>query len=483
MLLAIGFGPTVAPAGASAPAKTDVMFVFDTSGSMQGVLEEAKEEIKTLIANTEASLPNAEFGVANVEDLPGYFSGAPFGEKTKKEYEEDTEKPWHLWQALTNEGPKVEEAISKLSESEVAHSGGDLPEAYGRALYETATNAFIGWRDGARHEIVLIGDNVPHTPNVNEGIPTGLQLTEPFNDGVEAWANTGEELGGEWGIPGTQWKAGESLEFHKTLQRLNTEEKPLAMVDYFHTGEDEKSNYIHYWEYWAAATGGQAITADEGTKSLGAKLANIIKESAEGIPPCKPGYSRAPGMPCVPNPTPPPTTTTTPTPVKVISAPPTLPPIPKTIVVDEENGEIEDEFEFPEGGEIEFSGDVSEGAEAARFQAGPLMSPLGQQVAVTARHRNKRCKKGYVKKGKKCVSNAPIPYGQVRLTIPAAGRYRLRLKPSGRALAALKRGKSLNVTVTLKFTPAGTATHILDVKVVRVRLKPKKKHHGRHHKK
>ena len=57
------------------PAKTDVMFIFDTSGSMAGVLQEAKEEIKTLIANTEASLPNAEFGVANVEDIPGYDDG------------------------------------------------------------------------------------------------------------------------------------------------------------------------------------------------------------------------------------------------------------------------------------------------------------------------------------------------------------------------------------------------------------------------
>jgi hypothetical protein len=71
-LLAIGFGPSLAPAAAAVPAKTDVMFIFDTSGSMAGVLQEAKEEIKTLIANTETSLPNAEFGVANVEDIPDY---------------------------------------------------------------------------------------------------------------------------------------------------------------------------------------------------------------------------------------------------------------------------------------------------------------------------------------------------------------------------------------------------------------------------
>jgi hypothetical protein len=324
-LLAIGFGPAVAPAGAAPPAKTDVLFIFDTSGSMGGVLEEAKEEIKTLIANTEASLPNAEFGVANVEDLPGYEDGTLEEKKTEQEYEIDPEKPWALWQPLTSDEEKVEDAINELSGDEVAHYGGDGPEAYGRALDETATNSLIGWRPGARHEIVLIADNVPHTPDVNEGIPSGFQFTEPFNDGFETWPDTGEELPGKWGIPGTTWKEGESLEFHKTLEKLDAEEKPLAMVDYFHTDELETSNYIHYWEYWAAEAGGQAVTVDEGSKSLDAKLTEIIKESSEGIPPCQPGYSRTATTPCVPNP---PTPTPTPSP-----APPTLgTPSPPTVI-------------------------------------------------------------------------------------------------------------------------------------------------------
>jgi hypothetical protein len=101
LALALSLAATASPAGAAVPEKTDVVFIFDTSGSMQGVLEEAKEEIKTLIANTEATLPNAEFGVANVEDIPGYEEGRlePVSNKedntvaqlTEKEYEEDTE--------------------------------------------------------------------------------------------------------------------------------------------------------------------------------------------------------------------------------------------------------------------------------------------------------------------------------------------------------------------------------------------------------
>lgn len=489
---------SAAPAGAAVPEKTDIVFIFDTSGSMSDVLEEAKEEIKTLIANTEASLPDVEFGVANVEDIPNYDNGTlepafnQNGEEveklSEKEYEEDPEKPWHLWQSLTTDQAQVEAAITELSGSEAAHFGGDAPEAYGRALWETATNPLVGWRPGARHEIVMIGDEVPHAPNVNEGIPSEWQFTEADNDGFETWPDTGEELPGKWGIPDTAWKEGESLEFHKTLQKLFAEEKPLAMVDYFHTSEDPNSDYIHYWEEWAAATGGQAVSSEEGTKSLDAKLTQIIKESAEGIPPCPPGYERTPTSPCVPKPKlaeiPPPPA------VHVYS---TSPPVPRYVIVDEEDGEIEDEFEFPEGGEAELSGEYGGGAGEASFkgfQSNPLSPQLDQAVAVVARkhgkHKSAKCKKGEVKKGRKCVSNAPISYGRTKLVVPAAGRYKLKLKPSTSALAALKRGKTLNVKLSLVFTPTGTTTHVLSTKFVKVHLKPKhrgKSKHGHGHKK
>ncbi len=471
LALLVSLATSVSHAGATVPKETDIMFIFDTSRSMEGVLNEAKEEIKTLVANTRASLPNTEFGIANVEDIPGYF-GVPLTEpKTEQEYEEETEKPWQLWQSLTAEETKVEEAINKLSLSEggPAHGGGDGPEAYGRALYETATNPKVGWRAGARHEIVLIGDQVPHTPNVNEGIPPEFWLENPFE--------TGEESAGRFGIKETQWKTGESLEFHKTLKKLEEEDKPLAMVDYFHTEQSEETNYIHYWEYWAAATGGQAITADEGAKSLDAKLTEIIKESSEGIPPCPPDTERpTPTTPCKKKPPTPP-----PAPQPVVVAPPTSPPVPKTVIIDEENGEIEDEFEFPESGEAELTGDVSEGAEAARFE-GLQANPLSQAPAFAARKKgkSKKCKKGYVRRGKKCLNNAPVAYGLAKLTVPAAGKYKLKLKPSAKVLAALKQGKSLRVKLTLEFTPAGTTTHLLSTTTVKVHLKPKRHHKHKH---
>ncbi len=174
----------------------------------------------------------------------------------------------------------------------MAHGGGDGPEAYGRALWETDTNPQVNWRPGARHEIVMIADQVPHTPNVNEGIPEGFWFENPFD--------TGEELPGKWGIPDTQWKEGESLEFHKTLEKLAVDGKPLAMVDY----KDTEGDFIHYWEYWAAQSGGQALEAQAEGKEFGSKLIAIVKEATgRALPPCPTGYEPRVGEEaCVPVP-------------------------------------------------------------------------------------------------------------------------------------------------------------------------------------
>ena len=448
LALAISLVTSVARAGATVPKETDIMIIFDTSGSMEGVLNEAKEEIKTLVANTEASLPNVEFGVANVEDIPGYDSGTLTETKTEKEYEEDSEKPWALWQPLTTEEPKIEEAINNLSGSEVEHYGGDGPEAYGRALYETATNSLIGWRPGARHEIVMIADNVPHTPNVNENIPSEFWLENPFD--------TGEELPGKWGIPGTTWKEPESLEFHHTLHKLDEEGKPLAMVDYFHTGQSEETNYIHYWEYWAAEAGGQAITVEEGTKTLGAKLTEIIKESSEGVPPCPPGTERTPTTPCKKKP------------VTVVPPPPPPPPPPVpnsgfTIqsIVPNSNGTVTITFVPVQGG-------------TATVVVTVPTASIASTSATAAKA--KKCKPGQVKIKHKCRPSTTVA-GTTTASGTAGVPLKLTVNLSSKIKSLLKKGKTVHLVATLTYTSSlgGTPT----VNTYDVTVKGKRSHH--HH--
>ncbi len=264
-LLAIGFGPTIASAGATAaptPEKTDVTFIFDTSGSMGSELGEAKEKMLEVIEHVKATLPNVAFGVTNVEDIPGWEEGKFTRELSEKEYEEDSEKAWRLDQPVTTEESKVVAAIEKLTIGD----GGDGPEAYGRALWETDTNPNVGWRSGARHEIVLIADNVPHEHELNEGIPESDWVENPFD--------TFEEPPGKWGIPGTVWTPGTDLDIQSVATELGTDGKPLQSVE-FYGAED---GYLPYWEYWAGLSGGQALNGSNG--ELAKDLTTIIETGA-----------------------------------------------------------------------------------------------------------------------------------------------------------------------------------------------------------
>lgn len=111
-----------APAMAATPAHTDVMFLFDTSGSMSGELEEAEKEMLSVMGNINAKLPDVQYGVAEVRD----YSPSPY----TFEFEEAGVKPWQLDQPLTSNLGAVQKAIEPLK----AFGGGDGPESYGRAL-------------------------------------------------------------------------------------------------------------------------------------------------------------------------------------------------------------------------------------------------------------------------------------------------------------------------------------------------------------
>jgi hypothetical protein len=170
-----------------------------------------------------------------------------------------------------------------------------------------------------------------------------------------------------------------------------------------------------------------------------------------------------------------------------VQAPPPAPkpPVPlKGIVVNGGTGELEWEIEVLEEGELEWEGEVFEGGELfgpngelARF----LNLRRGNEgVAFDARAKHtKKCKKGFVRKGRKCVNNAPVKYGRVHLAV-TPGHYKLRIKPNKTVLNALKKGRKLRVKTTLTFAPTRfKTTHLTQTSSTTVHLtkKHKKKHH------
>jgi hypothetical protein len=280
LLLSAGAAPASA---ASAPSATDVMFIFDTSGSMGSVLEEAKTEVQEVMSQISGELPNVAFGVSEVKDTGEEFDGL---------------YAWKLDSPITTNTNAVKEAINPLE----AFGGGDGPEAYGRALWESDTNPEVGWRPGAKHLIILVADEVPHMKDVNEGIPAEFQLSEgpgAFCSPEDCvWPDTGEEFEGTAEIKDTQYKPGVThVQFLEDLNQLVKDEKPLEMVDI----HDTEGDFVHYWEHWAGITGGKAVEAVEGGHDLASRVSTVVEEGVFGtLPSCPTGERRNASSLCVP---------------------------------------------------------------------------------------------------------------------------------------------------------------------------------------
>src|SRR4051812_47405411 len=105
--------------GSTASAATDVVIVFDTTGSMRDALDEAKDQVNDVIAEVDRRFGDVRYAVASVRDY-----GSSYGSSG--------DRPWQLQQPLTDNRALVASAIDGLS----ARGGGDDPESYGRALRE-----------------------------------------------------------------------------------------------------------------------------------------------------------------------------------------------------------------------------------------------------------------------------------------------------------------------------------------------------------
>lgn len=256
----LGSSVLAAAARAATPAKTDILLLFDTTGSMGSALSSAAAQVGALTANLDTRLPDVQYGVAEVRDYPLYDSGAAAGEAY----------PYKVNQPVTADRGAILAAISTLK----AKGGGDGPEAYGGALYAATVGTGFGWRPGARRMVVLIADNVPHDDDLNLGIPVDQQTKpSPWNTKVDP---------GPDGIVGTA----DDIDWQPLLGAMAHNGVTLAYVLF-----QGNSSYLPYWKVWSAMTGGAAVDADEA--DLGAKIADIAASGATSeLPACPVGQVR-----------------------------------------------------------------------------------------------------------------------------------------------------------------------------------------------
>jgi hypothetical protein len=124
-----------------ASSNLDIVFSFDTTGSMSSCLGQVRNKIVDIVNNLFTTIPNLNIAIINHGD---YCDGV------------------NLYR-FTNLSSNKDQIINFVQTTS-STSGGDLPEAYEYVLRESKS---LAWRDGSTRILVMIGDALPHESNDN----------------------------------------------------------------------------------------------------------------------------------------------------------------------------------------------------------------------------------------------------------------------------------------------------------------------------
>lgn len=232
--------------------QADLMFAVDLTASMEQELENLQANAKRIINETARLVEDLRFGLIGFEDYPV----VPFGQDNcgrTARYGAPDDEPYRLELPLTDDIAAFEAAVDALALGD----GGDAPEAYSRALYESTADPGIGWRPDARKLLLSFGDDMPH--DCNAGACAGL----PGH-------NWGKDLGRD-AVAGTS----DDLAILDVLDAMASEGVTLLHFD-----SSEQGRFLPHWECYAEITGGMARSLDpDGTVPEGQDLAGLVFET------------------------------------------------------------------------------------------------------------------------------------------------------------------------------------------------------------
>jgi hypothetical protein len=254
-----------------APARGDIVFSFDLTGSMGNAIAEVKNNASAIMDSVRALIPDTYFGVISHQDYPAFYDHCGYAEAYGNPDVGDL--PYMRNLSLTGNLAAVHGAINGLSLGD----GADGPESYSRVLYEATADAAIGWRDGSTKIVILWGDNVPHDCDYRACIGgSGTTGGDPGRDGVVGNSD--------------------DLEILKVITRMALDDiMLLAMYNGL------SATNLALWDCWSRKTGGDAFEINpDGTVPGGVDLpsyiASIISEQFTQIDEmtlqvCQPEYA------------------------------------------------------------------------------------------------------------------------------------------------------------------------------------------------
>jgi uncharacterized repeat protein (TIGR01451 family) len=167
------------------PPNPDIVFLSDTSGSMELTLSNVQSHVTEIMNTVNAAQPpgaTAEFAAADYKD------GRPESENGGCEPDPYA---FRLGQPLTTSLPAVQNAVNEWSP---ASGGCDAPESQVNALYQLATGA-VGYRSDSTRVVVWFGDVNGVDPDLGHTLVEAVEALKAAHIRVIAVPVKTEEAG------------------------------------------------------------------------------------------------------------------------------------------------------------------------------------------------------------------------------------------------------------------------------------------------
>jgi hypothetical protein len=252
--------------------KGDVVFAFDTTGSMGYILDAMKFQGTEVMMDIRAAISDTRFGAASFMDYPKAYADyygytANYGEPQYGDYD------FLRDQDLTSDIAEVSAAINQIP----AGSGGDWPQDYARVIYEARD---FSWRADAKKIYVIFGDAPPHAA------PGGSTLVKPWGTG-KLFTRADPPQAPYGGDPGRDGEplTPDDLDYATVVQETADAHIVLVgvycpnngMLDELHA--DAENNF----RYMAYMTGGLFVVSNPNgdASEIAAQMVSMIQEMAE----------------------------------------------------------------------------------------------------------------------------------------------------------------------------------------------------------
>lgn len=216
----------------------DLCFVVDTTGSMGDDIEDAKENMASILEHLASKTENYRVALIDYRDYP---------ERTGS----SEDYPYKIQLRFTNDNGAITNAIGKLD----LGSGGDSKETVYSALISAVK---LDWRSDAKKVIIILGDAAPLDPEPVTDLTYDKVILALFNADI-------------------------NIDYENSDERV-TNGLDASLINVFSIGADAASDAEDFFENISASTGGRYASVDDASEVGDAIIDSIDQiEVAEKI--------------------------------------------------------------------------------------------------------------------------------------------------------------------------------------------------------